>query len=96
MCFQAINGSAPCYLSVFVRTPYQLIAYYSSVLLPVISERKMKNEKNEEKKERKKKKKGGDDFTVCNNVRGIMYKTNVITSVVRLIVHSNRLVVHSK
>ena len=69
----------------------------------------MKNEKNEEKKERKKKKKRkkrkrkkgekkekGDDFTVCNNVRGIMYKTNVITSVVRLIVHSNRLVVHSK
>ena len=72
----------------------------------------MKNEKNEEKKEKKilkkkkekrkkerkkkEKKKRGDDFTVCNNVRGIMYKTNVITSVVRLIVHSNRLVVHNK
>ena len=47
-------------------------------------------------KTKTKKKKKRYDFTVCNNVRGIMYKTNVVTSIVRLIVHSNRLVVHSK
>ena len=32
--------------------------------------------------------KNGYDFNVCSNVRDILYNTNIINSVVKLIVHS--------
>ena len=32
--------------------------------------------------------KNGYDFNDCNNVRDILYNTHVITSVVKLIIHS--------
>ena len=32
--------------------------------------------------------KNGYDFNACNNVRDILYNTEIINSVVRLIVHS--------
>ena len=32
--------------------------------------------------------KNGYDFNVCDNVRDILYNTDIITSIVKLIVHS--------
>ena len=32
--------------------------------------------------------KNGYDFNACNNVRGILYNTDIISSIVKLIVHS--------
>ena len=33
-------------------------------------------------------KKNGYDFNACNNVRDILYNTDIISSIVKLIVHS--------
>ena len=33
--------------------------------------------------------KNGYDFNACNNVRDILYKTDIIRSIVKLIVHSS-------
>ena len=35
-----------------------------------------------------KRKKKGYDFNACNNVRDILYNTDIINSIVKLIVHS--------
>ena len=56
----------------FVRMSYRLTTYHLSVLLPLSYFRKM----------------GISDFSACNNVRNIWYITDVITSTVKLFVHS--------